>query len=71
MTDNTQPNTASSTASPGMRGEIVTKWGKFDAREIAALKDMDELVSQIQSKYGRDKTQAQREVDAFAKGRQL
>jgi hypothetical protein len=38
---------------------------------LAALKDRDVLVAQIQSKYSLDKTQAQRDVDAFAKGRQL
>jgi hypothetical protein len=28
-------------------------------------------VAQVQAKYSLDKTQAQREVDAFARGRQL
>lgn len=55
----------------GMRGEIQQKWGKFSAQEITALKDKDELVSQVQAKYQLDKPQAQRDVDAFAKGRQL
>jgi hypothetical protein len=55
----------------GMRGEIQQKWGKFDAQEIAALKDKDDLVAGLQAKYQLDKPQAQRDVDAFAKGRQL
>ena len=55
----------------GMRSEIEQKWGKFSAQEIAALKDRDDLVTQVQAKYALDKTQAQRDVDAFAKGRQL
>jgi uncharacterized protein YjbJ (UPF0337 family) len=55
----------------GMRGEIEQKWGKFSAEEIAELKDNDDLVAQIQTKYSRDKSQAQRDVDAFARGRQL
>ena len=55
----------------GMRSEIEAKWGKFSATEIAALKTKDDLVAQVQSKYGMDKPQAQKEVDAFAKGRTL
>ena len=55
----------------GMRREIQQKWGKFSTQEIAALKDRDDLVAQVQTKYSLDKTQAQRDVDAFAKGRQL
>jgi hypothetical protein len=66
MANNTQ-----SEPGPGMRGEIQRKWGKFSAQEIAALKDKDDLVAQVQAKYSLDKTQAQRDVDAFAKGRQL
>jgi hypothetical protein len=54
-----------------MRGEIQTKWGRFSAQEIAALKDKHDLVAQVQTKYQLDKTQAQNDVDAFAKGRQL
>ena len=62
---------AKSASEAGMRGEIEQKWGKFSAEEIAALKNRDDLVAQVQTKYSLDKTQAQREVDAFAKGRQL
>jgi uncharacterized protein YjbJ (UPF0337 family) len=54
-----------------MRGEIQQKWGKFSAQEITALKDKDDLVAQVQAKYSLDKPQAQRDVDAFARGRQL
>jgi len=54
-----------------MRSEIQVKWSKFSSQEIAALKNRDELVAQVQTKYALDKTQAQRDVDAFAKGRQL
>ncbi len=66
MADNAKPASA-----VGMRGEIQQKWGKFSAQEIAALKDRDDLVVQVQTKYSLDKTQAQRDVDAFARGRQL
>jgi uncharacterized protein YjbJ (UPF0337 family) len=54
-----------------MRGEIQAKWGKFSAEEVASIKDRDDLVSKVQSKYQLDKSQAQRAVDDFAKGRQL
>ena len=64
-------DSAKSVSGSGMRGEIQQKWGKFSAQEIAALKDRDELVTQVQAKYSLDKSQAQRDVDAFAKGRQL
>lgn len=72
MTTNTQPQDGTTRApAPGMRGEIQQKWGKFSAQEIAALKSKDDLVTQVQTKYALDKSQAQRDVDAFAKGRQL
>lgn len=72
MTSNVQPAAASPQSAPtGMRGDIQAKWDKFSATEIAAIKDKDDLVSQVQTKYSLDKSQAQRDVDAFAKGRQL
>lgn len=55
----------------GMRSEIANKWSKISAQEVSALKTTDDLVSQVQSKYQMDKAQAQKEVDAFANGRQL
>jgi hypothetical protein len=54
-----------------MRGEIQQKWGKFSDQEIGAIKDNDDLVAQVQAKYSLDQAQAKRDVDAFAKGRQL
>jgi hypothetical protein len=72
MTNNTQREDGKTqVTATGMRGEIQQKWGKFSAQEIAALKDRDDLVTQVQAKYSLDKTQAQRDVDAFARGRQL
>ena len=55
----------------GMRGEIVRRWGKFSGQEIADLKDKDDLVDRVQAKYQLERSKAQRDVDAFAKGRQL
>jgi hypothetical protein len=72
MTSTNQPINAQQTSTaPGMRGEIEAKWGKISAAEIAGLKSKDELVTMVQSKYSLEKSQAQRDVDAFAKGRQL
>lgn len=55
----------------GMRAEIATKWPKLTAADITALKNKEDLVAQVQSKYALDATQAQNDVDAFAAGRQL
>ena len=52
-------------------GEIVRRWGKFSDQEIADLKDKDDLVGRVQVKYQLERSKAQRDVDAFAKGRQL
>jgi hypothetical protein len=72
MTTSTQPGTAPVQAGEaGMRSEIAQKWGKFSSQEITALKTKDELVTQVQSKYQLDKAQAQKDVDAFARGRPL
>ena len=36
----------------GMRGEIQKKWSKFTYQEVSALKNKDDLVAQVQTKYG-------------------
>jgi hypothetical protein len=51
--------------------EIRSKWGKFSDQDLSALKDNDDLVTQRAAKYGLDKAQAQRDVDALMKGRQI
>ena len=55
----------------GMRSEIQTRWYRLRSNEISALKDKDDLVAKVQTKYHLSRAQAQRDVDAFAKGRQL
>ena len=72
MSQNAQATAASPQANgQGMRGEIANKWPKLTAADITALKTKDDLVKQVQSKYAIDATQAQKDVDTFAAGRQL
>jgi hypothetical protein len=51
--------------------DIGAKWNKFSEQELGALKNRDDLVTQVVAKYSLDKAQAQRDVDAVMKGRQL
>jgi hypothetical protein len=44
---------------------IGAKWSKFSEQELSSLKDKDDLVSQVVAKYGLEKSQAQRDVDAL------
>ena len=62
---------AAQSNTPGMRGEIAKTWSKFTPQDVAALKSKDDLVTEVQSKYQLDRPQAQKDVDTFAKGRQL
>ena len=71
------PNTASTNSgSPADAKQILlkdigAKWNKFSEQELGALKSKDELVRQVVAKYSIDKAQAQRDVDALMKGRQI
>ena len=51
--------------------DIGAKWSKFSEQELTALTNKDELVTQVVAKYSIDKAQAQRDVDAVMKGRQI
>ncbi len=51
--------------------EICSKWSKFSEQDVAAMKGKADLVSQVVTKYGLVQTQAQSEVDALLKGRQI
>jgi hypothetical protein len=51
--------------------EIGAKWNKFSEQELSALKNKDDVVTQVGAKYGLDKAQAQRDVDALMKGRHI
>lgn len=51
--------------------EIRAKWGKFSEQELSSLKDKDDLINQVVAKYGLEKSQAQRDVDALMKDRKF
>jgi len=51
--------------------EVGAKWGKFSEQDLSALKGKDDLVNQVVAKYGLERGQAQRDVDALLKGRQI
>jgi hypothetical protein len=51
--------------------DIRAKWDKFSEQDVSALKGKDDLVSQVSTKYDMKQDQAQREVDAVLKGRQI
>jgi len=71
------PNAApANTANAGENKQILlkdigAKWDKFSEQELGALKNRDDLVSQVVAKYSLDKTQAQKDVDAVMKGRRI
>jgi len=72
-TPNTAPTSAGNSAEARkiLLKDISSKWGKFSEQELGALKNNEELVNQIAAKYSLDKAQAQRDVDAVMKGRQI
>jgi hypothetical protein len=51
--------------------EIGAKWNKFSEQDLSAIKSRDDVVTQVVSKYGLDRAQAQRDVDALMKGRHI
>ena len=51
--------------------EIGAKWNKFSEQDLSAFKNKDDVVTQVVAKYGLDKAQAQRDVDALVKGRHI
>lgn len=73
----TNPNTVSASAgTPAEAKQILlkdigAKWSKFSEQELGALKNKDDLVTQVVAKYSTDKMQAQRDVDAVMNGRQF
>jgi hypothetical protein len=54
-----------------VRREVGAKWNKFSEQDLSALKDRDDLVREVISRYGIEKNEAQRDVDSVLKGRQI
>ena len=73
QTPNTAPAGAGNSAENKqvLLKDIGAKWSKFSEQELGALKNRDDLVGQVVSKYSLDKAQAQKDVDAVMKGRQI
>ena len=72
-TPNTNPANAGNSAESKqiLLKDIGAKWSKFSQHELGALKNRDDLVTQVVAKYSLDKAQAQTDVDAVMKGRQI
>jgi hypothetical protein len=72
-TPNTTPTNVGNSADAKqiLLKDIGAKWGKFSEQELGALKSKDDLVTQVVAKYSIDKMQAQRDVDAVMKDRQI
>jgi len=51
--------------------DIRTTWGKFSEDDLGRLRSNDDLVTEIAARYNIDKAQAQRDVDAMMRGRQI
>jgi len=51
--------------------EIGAKWSRISEQDLSAFKSKDDVVTQVVAKYGTEKAQAQRDVDALMKGRQI
>jgi hypothetical protein len=51
--------------------EVGAKWSKFSEQELSAIKNKDDLVTQVVAKYSVERSHAQRDVDALLKGRPI
>lgn len=55
-----------------IEGKIKQKWGKFTDDDIATMKGtFEELSGKIQTAYGYEKDQADKEINAFLKDEKL
>ncbi len=65
-----KPATAAETRQIVLK-DIRGKWGKFSEQDLSALTSNDDIVTQLVAKYGFDKAQAQLDVDALMRDRQI
>ena len=61
----------SAAATQDLHDDIRARWSKFSDREIGALKDVDDLVNQVTTRYTLDHEQARGDVAALLNGRQI
>jgi hypothetical protein len=54
-----------------VRREVGAKWDKLSEQDLSALKDRDDLVQKIVSRYGIETSEAQRDVDLVLRGRHI
>lgn len=71
MENSTATNTNTAPQNTDQMKEICSKWSKFSEQDVSAMKGKADLVSQVVTKYGLPQIQAQSEVDALLKGRQI
>ncbi|MEX0740213.1 MAG: CsbD family protein [Pseudohongiella sp.] len=51
-----------------MKGSVKAKWGKFTDNDLDRIDgNREQLVGMVQERYGKDKEQAQKEVDEYLK----
>jgi hypothetical protein len=51
--------------------DIRSTWGKFSEDDLGRLSSNDDLVTEIASRYNIGRVQAQSDVDAMMRGRQI
>jgi uncharacterized protein YjbI with pentapeptide repeats len=54
-----------------VRREVGARWDRFSEQELSALANRDDLVREVVSRYGVEKSEAQRDVDSVLKGRRI
>jgi hypothetical protein len=54
-----------------VRREVGARWGKLSEQDLSALKNRDDLVREVVSRYGIENGEAERDVDSVLKGRRI
>ncbi len=54
-----------------VRREVGARWDRFSEQELSALASRDDLVREVVSRYGVEKSEAQRDVNSVLKGRRI
>jgi hypothetical protein len=67
----TSGEVASADSRQSVRREVGARWDRFSEQELSALVSRDDLVREVVSRYGIEKSEAQRDVDSVLKGRRI